>query len=365
LPRAVLLVTGNRNFWAAACEDGSLHLWTPAGRRLQNATILEAQPVILDCRGWWMLAITAVGQCYVWDIKAMRAAHPPVNLAPVLDIAAQSQQSHLTGGPSIMFARLNTSGRIVVGMSNGDGCIYNPDMYAWQRISESWWAVGSQYWNTTEAAISTVTTTNRSAAPKSDDGNSFMDDINPENISAGIIPLLERNTTAQALLKGRAYFLQRLVKQLLSAEGFEGFESSVSLAHLENRLAAAQTLRAKDEFHVYLIMYAKRIGAEGLRGKVEELLKGLAGSLFHSYGDDEGDDYDSGDDDDEESARAESRPRRQQQLRRNRPAQTDGVEWSTTDEIVGWQRELLLREVVTVLGKHRDLQRITVPYLVI
>ena len=39
----------------------------------------------------------------------------------------------------------------------------------------------------------------------------------------------------------------------------------MSIAHLENRIAAAQTLGAKDEFRVYLIMYAKRIGAEGLR----------------------------------------------------------------------------------------------------
>ncbi|KAH0131235.1 histone transcription regulator HIRA, WD repeat superfamily, partial [Aureobasidium melanogenum] len=44
LPRAVLLVTGNHNFWAAACEDGSVHIWTPAGRRLLNALILDAQP---------------------------------------------------------------------------------------------------------------------------------------------------------------------------------------------------------------------------------------------------------------------------------------------------------------------------------
>ena len=32
LPRAVILVTGNKNFWSAACEDGSIYTWTPAGR---------------------------------------------------------------------------------------------------------------------------------------------------------------------------------------------------------------------------------------------------------------------------------------------------------------------------------------------
>jgi protein HIRA/HIR1 len=230
-----------------------------------------------------------------------------------------------------MFARLNSRGRLVVAMSNGDGFSYNPDMLSWQRLSESWWAVGSQYWNTTDTSVAAVSNTSKqTTASKAKDGPSFLDEIDPENISAGIIPLLERNTTSQALVKGRAFFLQRLVKQLLSAEGFEGFESAVSVAHLENRLAAALSLLSKDEFRVYLIMYAKRIGAEGLRGKVEELLRGLMGRVF--------------DDDDADA----------------------GIEWKGAededDEIVGWKRSELLREVVMVLGKHRDLQRLTVPY---
>ncbi|KAI7343653.1 hypothetical protein KC336_g23018, partial [Hortaea werneckii] len=192
-----------------------------------------------------------------------------------------------------------------------------------------------QYWNTTDTS---VTSTNRSSntGKGKDKEPSFLDEISPENISAGIIPFLERNTTAQSLLKGRAYFLQRLVKQLLSAEGFEGFESSVSIAHLENRVAAAMTLGAHDEFRVYLIMYAKRIGAENLRGKVEELLKGLSGSMFEE-------------DDEQEDETDEA-------------VDDAVVAWGEGDEIVGWKREDLLKEVVMVLGKQRDLQRVTVPY---
>ena len=95
---------------------------------------------------------------------------------------------------------------------------------------------------------------------------------------------------------------------------------------------------AKDEFRVYLIMYAKRIGAEGLRGKVEELLKGLMGRMFE--------------DEDDEVGREAFEGR----------YGTSMSQWGETDEIVGWKREDLLKEVVVVLGKFRDLQRITVPY---
>ena len=337
LPKAALLVTGNRNFWAAGCEDGSLHLWTPAGRRLLNALVLEAQPVILDCRGWFLLAITAVGQLYVWDVRKMECLHPPCSLAPVLDAASANMQSHLTPAPSLMFARLSSQGRTVLGMSNGDGFAYNPGLCCWQRLSEGWWAVGSQYWNTSD----TSTSTSNSSALTTTAGNkskhpSFLDDISPENLSAGIIPLLERHTTTHTLLKGRAYFLQRLVKALLSAEGYEGFETSVSIAHLENRLAAAWMLGAREEFRAFLVMYAKRIGAEGVRGKVEELLTSLMGDTAFEK-------------DEEQST------------------ETVGFDWSGNadgedDEICGWPRETLLKDIVMVLGKHRDLQRLTVPY---
>ncbi|KAK3716379.1 HIR complex subunit [Vermiconidia calcicola] len=327
LPRPAVLCTGNRHFWAVACEDGSVHTWTPAGRRLTNAMVLEAQPVMLDCRGWWLLVVTAVGGVFVWDMRGLKAKFGggSVSLAPVLDAASTAQgQGHLTAAPSLMFARLNSQGVVVVGMSNGDGFCYNGDMGIWQRLSEGWWAVGSQYWNTSDTSHTQTST-------KPNTNGNILDGIHAENISAGLLPYLERHTTSHALLRGRSFFLQRLVKNIISrpTEGFENFEATVSVAHLENRLAAAYTLSAREEFRVGLVMYAKRIGAEGLRGKVEELLTGLMGEgMFDAVEDGE----------------------------------TEGVEWGSKEEIVGWPREVLLKEVVMVLGKHRDLQRVVVPY---
>ena len=306
LPKAVLLVTGNPNFFAAACEDGSIYTWTPAGRRTVNAMILDAQPVIMDCRGWWLMCISAVGMCHVWNLNTMSSPHPPISLAPVLDIAAHTQGPHLTKSPGIVFARLNSEGRIVIAMSNGDGYTYSPNMYVWQRISEPWWAVGSQYWNTTDSSVSNV----KSSSDK-DSSKETNDQVSIENVSAGIIPMLERNTTNQFLLQGRAFYLQRLIKALISAEGYETFEAAVSVAHLENRVAAARTLGAREEFKIYLCMYVKRIGAEGMKGKIEELLRSLTGDLL---------------------------------------GEEEGEEKSTEEMICGWKREELFKEVVLILG---------------
>jgi protein HIRA/HIR1 len=309
LPMAVILVTGNDNFFAAACEDGSVYAWSPAGRRIINAMILDAQPVIMDCRGWWLTCISAVGMCHIWNLKTSTAPHPPISVAPILDIAAHTQGPHLTKGPGIVFARLNSEGRIVVAMSTGHGYVYNPRMYIWQQISEPWWSVGSQYWNTTDSSVSNIRSSQNKSAPVEKN-----DMVSVENIAAGIIPALERNTTNQFLLQGRAFYLQRLIKALISAEGYETFESSVSVAHLENRVAAAKTLGAREEFKIYLSMYVKRLGAEGLKGKIEELLRSLTGDLI------------AGDDDDDDS------------------------EEKQEVVICGWKREELVKEVVLILG---------------
>jgi protein HIRA/HIR1 len=137
-------------------------------------------------------------------------------------------------------------------------------------------------------------------------------------VSSGIIPFLERHTTNEFLLKGRSYSLQRIIKMLVQRKEAENLESSVSIAHLENRIAGAMQLGAQDEFRLYLFMYAKRLGAEGARGKVEELLNSLMGGIL---------------DDDEQK-------------------KDDARGWfSKEGDLCGWDRKELLKGVVMILGK--------------
>ncbi|POR36700.1 Protein HIR1 [Tolypocladium paradoxum] len=324
LPRAIILITANKNFWAVACEDGSIHVWSPAGRRLLNPIILESQPVILECRDHWLLCVTAVGLVHVWDLRTQSSPHPPVSLGPILDIATTSFNQHsVASGPGVTSAHLNSTGHIVVTLTNGDGFYYARDMFTWQRLSEAWWAVGSQYWNSNDSSISAL----QSTAVGPVDGK----DKTPSGatVSSGIIPFLERHTTNEFLLKGRAYALQRIIKTVIQRKDAEDLESAVSIAHLENRIAGAMQLGAREEFRLYLFMYAKRLGAEGARTKVEELLNSLIGGILQDTASD-------GD---------------------------DGRGWcGKGDEICGWDRKELLKGVVLILGKFRELQRLTSQY---
>jgi protein HIRA/HIR1 len=75
-------------------------------------------------------------------------------------------------------------------------------------------------------------------------------------------------------------------------------------------------------------MYAKRIGAEGLKTKVEELLKGLLGGLFEE------------DDDEPDSTST------------NKTKDKSDRNWKENSEtLCGWPREVLLKEVILALGK--------------
>ncbi|KAI5795776.1 TUP1-like enhancer of split-domain-containing protein [Geopyxis carbonaria] len=299
LPRCVLLVTGNSNFWCAACEDGSIHVYTPVGRRLLNPLVIEAQPCFLDCKDWYLMVISAVGMVHVWNLNPLRAVHPPVSVAPILDIANTLPKEVPSRAESILEAGMNSQGNVIISLTNGDGYTYSRDLCVWQRLSEAWWAVSSQYWDTSARAVP---------------GGSGTE----PSVSAGVIAHLERRTTTEVLLHGRGRMLQRITKTAQAREGFEGFETAVSLGHLENRMAAAIALNAREEYRSYLLIYAKRIAIEGMKGKVEELLRDLMGPL----------------DDTEE----------------------------TEAEVCGMKKRTLLEAVLKAIGKNRDLQRITVPY---
>lgn len=293
LPKAVILLAGNPLFWAAGCEDGTIIIWSPCGRRLFPSIILESSPCFLECQNSFLMCITSIGLLHVWNITLESSPHPPVSLAPILD-ASTFQFSELKSAPSIVSALINSTGQVIVTLSDGDGFTYNSTMYSWLKVSEAWWAVGSQYWD--------------SSGFKGTTGKS------------GIIGMLERRTDDEVMKLGRGRFLQKIVKSAMLLEGYEGFETSVSISHLENRLSSAAILHSSDEFKTILNVYTRRIAEENMKDKLEELCIHLLGPILDD----------------------------------------PFVSWKP--EIAGLKKRELLREVLITIGKQREVQRITTKY---
>ncbi|KAG4305706.1 hypothetical protein PORY_000616 [Pneumocystis oryctolagi] len=293
LPKAILLLTGNHLFWAAGCEDGTIIIWSPRGRRLFPSIILESSPCFLECQGPFLMCITSIGLLHVWNIVLELSPHPPVSLAPILD-ASTFQFSELKNAPSIVSAAINSKGQVIITLSDGDGFTYNAPMYSWLKISEAWWAVGSQYWD--------------SSGFKGTKGK------------PGIIGMLERRTDDEVMKLGRGRFLQRIVKSAMLLEGYEGFETSVSISHLENRLSSAAILHSPDEYKTILNVYTRRIAEENMKDKLEELCLYLLGPILDD----------------------------------------PSVTWKP--EVAGLNKRELLKDVLITIGKQREIQRITTKY---
>jgi protein HIRA/HIR1 len=310
LPRHGHLATGQEaSFWVVATEDGTLHFYSATGRRLMPSIVLGASVTILESQGSFVLAITSIGMVHVWNIDEQKALFAPVSLAPVLDSATKTLDNGLLRAPSITQAAVTSHGAVVVTLNNGSAYTYSHAMVAWHRISEQWWAIGSQYWDSTD--LSNRASTNGLASGVAGIG--------------GIVGLVERRTNAEVVLKAgsRGRLLQRMAKNRMLQEGYEAFESVLSVGHLENRVVAAVMLQSTDELRRYLSMYARRLAEEGLKDRLDELCNILLGPTLM------------------DSTQGES---------------------SWKEELCGINKHDLLKDVIAAAAKNRDVQSVLLPY---
>src|SRR6202021_241376 len=144
------------------------------------------------------------------NLHSFISPHPPISIAPILDSATISSTEPTTS-VSITNVGLTRTGQAVITLGNGDAYMYSRDMLTWLRLSDSWWAVASQYWD--------------SSGLRPQAGSNVQ----------GTIGLVERRTDDKVLKMGRGRYLQRILKTTLLKEGFKGLETAVSIGHLEVR----------------------------------------------------------------------------------------------------------------------------------
>jgi protein HIRA/HIR1 len=144
----------------------------------------------------------------VRNLKTRTSPYPPVSLAAILDSASLSLTEPI-GSVNITNVGITRAGHPVITLANGDAYTYSPDMFTWLRLSESWWALSSQYWD--------------ASGLKPPAGSNIQ----------GTVGLIERRTDDEVLKMGRGRYLQRILKTTMLKEGFKGLETAVSIGHLE------------------------------------------------------------------------------------------------------------------------------------
>lgn len=268
LPKYGHIASGDGEyFWAVATEDGTIYVYSPGGRKIIPGMVLGSPVAFLEHQGQFLMAVTSSGDVHVWDICNLNAVGEIVSIVPLLDSSMSERDDRSLKGPTVTLCGVSSKGKPVITLTNGEGFIYDDNMKNWLRISEPWWAYGSQYWNSISDHRLRLTSGTEERVVKT---------LSVPN-NAKIIELLEQQSTEETLLNagGRGCYLQQMTKNRLLKEGFEDFERTLSTTHLENRVSAALMANSEVEFKQFLSIYVRRLASENMWGRFEELVKNL------------------------------------------------------------------------------------------
>ncbi|KZP25696.1 histone transcription regulator 1 [Athelia psychrophila] len=241
LPSRVLAMTGTASFAAVALEDGSLVVYSPNGRRLMPTLTLGSPAYAVDSSNHSLMVVTASGQLYSWNTKTQTSNFPPISLITLLSSSPNC---------TILSATVRPNGTPVIQCSTGAAHSYDPTLFSWVKLSERWWAEGSDVWQSRQRGGANAA----------------------RGVVAGIEGVIAASTEDGGADKPRPSW----------------WSSAMTLGHLETKLHAARVLDSPPEYKQALLVYAKKIADEGFRGKAEELIKELFGPVYWRPGREEG-----------------------------------------------------------------------------
>ncbi|KND00338.1 uncharacterized protein SPPG_04660 [Spizellomyces punctatus DAOM BR117] len=138
LPKQVLLLGGSQSFIAAACIDGSLYAYSPAGRRLFPCIALEAAPSFMSCHGQYLMCLSAIGTVSVWNIVRQTIAIQSTSIVHLIRSDSHGASSEEESVDiTIRNAFLRPEGIPVLTTSASCTYTYHPGMKVWMKIEDA------------------------------------------------------------------------------------------------------------------------------------------------------------------------------------------------------------------------------------
>ncbi|XP_077416701.1 protein HIRA [Vanacampus margaritifer] len=274
LPSSVMAAAGSSDILAVACQDRMLSVFSSYGRRLLPSIQLPSPVSALNCSAHFVMALTAGATLSVWDVHKQKALVKNESLTTILS------GSEVTVSQSL----LTQQGVSVIGLSNGKSFCFSPSLETWTLIAD-------------RGDCLVQCADFRSCLPTQDAPG-----------SSG--PL--------ATMQGRNLNAGRMASRLSTAP--HHLQQSMTLAFLENQLAAALTLQSAPEYRYWLLIYARFLVNEGSEFRLRDLCKELLGPVHKSA----------------------------------------ATAWEAT--ILGLRKRELLQEVMPVIGENLRFQRLFTEY---
>lgn len=168
------------------------------------------------------------------NTKKQSSNFPPTSILPIL-----TSPNH-----TLTSASVRPNGTPIVSCSNGIVYSYDAALLAWVKLSERWWADGSDAWQARQRANQSVAHRGIMATVEGGIGGTPPD----ESVADRVRP--------------------------------QWWGAALTLGHLETKLHATRLLDSPQEHKQALLVYAKKIADEGFRAKAEELIKELFGPVY-------------------------------------------------------------------------------------
>jgi protein HIRA/HIR1 len=252
----VVALAGNAQFAAAATADGSLQVYTPAGRRALPALALGAPAVHLAAQGLRLAAVAASGTLWVWQLSPGLAGGADGQGGSC--VLRASVLPALTPSAGLAALRMAACGAPLAVRTDGAALLYSTALQAWARVADA----------------SFLRSDFASAAPATAAGDGELAALGA--------------AAARGALRGAG--ASAAAAMLLGAPGGGGGPGAAAEAraltgrHLEALLAGAGALRSAPELRRYLPLYAAHLAratadAPQPDARLRELLTELLGPL--------------------------------------------------------------------------------------
>ena len=279
LPHAVTLLAGNSAFAAATCSDGSLYLFTPAGRR--------ACPPLLPCAGGVaalaadlshsLLVVGAHGEVLVFSNIphqprcALRCtATPLLHRMPALAGDGDGADAARIA-PRLLDATLLTGRRPLLLLPHG--------AYTYSEALQSWLAMGDEAFTLSEHRSALPPPLPAASMPPS---LPFANARRYQQPSRGP-PSLSALQANHGVASGRFGINPARLAASMAAAPAE-HQRLVSMGHVEHQLEAARTLGNPDEYSHWLRAYAGLLAQHVAVRPIRELCDDLIGPLSEPTG---------------------------------------------------------------------------------
>ncbi|XP_057688598.1 protein HIRA isoform X2 [Corythoichthys intestinalis] len=236
LPSSVVAAAGSGDVVAVACQDRMLSVFSSCGRRLLPSIQLNSPVSTLDCSARFVMTLTAGATLSVWDVHKQRALVKNESLAAILS------GSEVTVSQSL----LTEQGVPVVGLSNGKSFCFSSSLETWTLIADRG-----------DCLVQCA---------------DFRSCLSTQDAPGSSGPL--------ATMQGRNLNGGRLASRLSAAP--HHLQQSMTMAFLENQLAAALTLQSTPEYRYWLLIYTRFLVNEGSEFRLRELCKELLGPAHKS-----------------------------------------------------------------------------------